>query len=151
MSVKFINGSLLFIQNNIDDIFFVAYLLFLLSFILYYLGFSLPEDKKKEIDHVVVMESFKPDKLSLTDKDLNNYKKIKIKSFCENGDLEKKCKSLKKSGIKGCSSTNCCVWASNKYGSDCVEGNKNGPLLKKDNNLKDYDYYYYLNKRHKIE
>ena len=45
MSQLFINESLLFIYNNIDDILFIAYILLLLSFILHYLGFKAPEKK----------------------------------------------------------------------------------------------------------
>jgi len=75
----------------------------------------------------------------------------KYNKLCETDDLEKMCGNLSKGGKVSCTGVNCCVWATNKNGGSCVEGDELGPMIKEDSNKMKYDEYYYLNKKYKVE
>ena len=71
----------------------------------------------------------------------------KYNKLCETDDLEKMCGNLSKGGKVSCTNVDCCVWATNKNGGSCVEGDELGPMIKEDSNKMKYDEYYYLNKK----
>jgi len=68
-------------------------------------------------------------------------------NICQNAD--KKCPTRKTKG--GCTSHDCCVYAKSKNGSYCVQGDKDGPEEKQDMKGSDFDEYWYLKKKHKID
>ena len=152
MSQLFLQESLLFIYNNLDDILFISYLLFILSFILHYFKYKFPKEIKPILDKVIVIENFENNlesPLTVNSISKKEYNALKKNSFCDSENLENKCKELGKNGKVGCN-IDCCVWASNKNGGSCVQGNKEGPIMKKDAKLVNYDEYYFLNKKYKI-
>jgi len=57
----------------------------------------------------------------------------------------------KQTGKKSCTFNDCCVWATSKNGSVCVQGDKDGPEEDNDSKGSKYDEYWYLKKRHKID
>lgn len=75
----------------------------------------------------------------------------KFDELCESDDLENLCKRLSKGKQKSCNTVNCCVWAENKNGGACVEGDELGPMIKADKDKLKYDEYYYLNKKFKLK
>jgi hypothetical protein len=75
----------------------------------------------------------------------------KFDELCKDDDLEKMCKGLGHGKQKSCNTVQCCVWAENKNGGACVEGDNMGPMIKEDNNKMKYDEYYYLNKKFKLK
>ena len=77
----------------------------------------------------------------------------KFDMLCEDEDLEKVCADLG-SGVgkrSACNVAKCCVWVKNKNTEECVEGDKDGPMVKEDKQKNKYDEYYYLNKKYKMK
>ena len=56
----------------------------------------------------------------------------------------------KKPGKKSCTFNDCCVWATSKNGSSCVQGDKDGPEEDNDAKGSKYDEYWFLKKRYNI-
>lgn len=102
-----------------------------------------PEDKKKEVSEVIVIEKFK-NKIIENAENKKDLKKMKKNMFCDNIGMAKKCGKFKKKAE--CTSVECCVFAKNKKGSNCVPGDAEGPTMKKDKNLVNYDLFYYMTK-----
>jgi hypothetical protein len=67
-------------------------------------------------------------------------------STCE--DAGKNCP--KKPGKKSCTFNDCCVWATSKKGSSCVQGDKEGPEEDNDAKGSKYDEFWFLKKRYNI-
>lgn len=107
------------------------------------MNFKFPSDENYEVDKVVVIEKFES-KLLEKIENKNQYKKIKKNGFCNNIGMDKKCGNF--DNKTACTSIDCCVWAKNKNGSNCVPGDANGPKMQKDKKLMKYDEFYYLNK-----
>jgi hypothetical protein len=147
--VNLINESKIFISNNLERILSVTYIFLFIAFFMYVFKIKFPKEEEKETKRVVIMETMT--------NELNNdplIKKIRSENkfndrskdlFCDSSDIEGKCENLGKTGKKGCTSIDCCVWVTNKNGGKCVEGGKDGPLMKKDEKLINFDEYYYLN------
>jgi hypothetical protein len=107
-------------------------------------NFKFPEDKKMEVDKVIVIEKFES-KLLENIENKNKVKQMKKKSFCNNLNMNKKCGNF--DNKTACTSVECCVWAKNKNNDwKCIPGDANGPEMKKDSKLVNYDEYYYLDK-----
>ncbi len=102
-----------------------------------------PEDRKKEVSEVIVIEKFK-NKIIENAENKKDVKKMKKNMFCNNIGMAKKCGKFKKKAE--CTSVECCVFAKNKKGSNCVPGDAEGPTMKKDKNLVNYDLFYYMTK-----
>ena len=64
---------------------------------------------------------------------------------------KKACNKIGKAGRKACNTLDCCVWAKSKSGKYCVQGDKEGPELDQDAKGNKFEYYYYLNKKYKID
>tara|TARA_B100000674_G_scaffold456851_1_gene431771 strand:- start:343 stop:798 length:456 start_codon:yes stop_codon:yes gene_type:complete len=141
-------------QKLINDIFQKSMIIISLAGLFLYIrtiiiqnSFIFPEDKKMEVDKVIVIEKFESKMLENIE-NKNRVKKMKQKSFCNNLNMKKKCGNF--SNKVACTSVECCVWASNKKSEmKCVPGDANGPKMKKDPNLINYDEYYYLDKEKK--
>ena len=73
------------------------------------------------------------------------------RSICNGKDVEKACNKIGKAGRKACNTLDCCVWAKSKSGKYCVQGDKEGPELDQDAKGNKFEYYYYLNKKYKID
>tara|TARA_B100000925_G_scaffold291821_1_gene281656 strand:+ start:30426 stop:30875 length:450 start_codon:yes stop_codon:yes gene_type:complete len=95
------------------------------------------EDKEKSVDTIEIIYE------GMTNK---------FDSLCDEEDLEKVCSDLGSGHGKrySCNVAKCCVWAKNKNGEECIEGDKSGPMFKTDKSNMKYDEYYYLNKRYKL-
>tara|TARA_A100000164_G_C21433697_1_gene552245 strand:- start:37 stop:456 length:420 start_codon:yes stop_codon:yes gene_type:complete len=113
-------------------------IILLLTFSLYNFSF---DDIEKEEDK----KEKESDTIEFIYEGMNN----KFNLLCESDDLEKVCNKLNNSKTS-CNLVNCCVWATNKNGGNCVEGNNLGPMIKEDKTHMKYDEYYYLNKKSKI-
>jgi len=105
--------------------------------------FTFPEDKDMEVDKVIVIEKFESKMLENIE-NKNQIKKMKKNGFCNNLNMNSKCSKF--DNKTACTSVECCVFAKNKNGSNCVPGDANGPQMKKDKKLVNYDEYYYLDK-----
>jgi hypothetical protein len=106
-------------------------------------GLKFPDEKKKKVSELIVIEKFK-NKIIENAENKKDIKKMKKNMFCNNIGMAKKCGKFKNKNE--CTSVECCVFAKNKKGSNCVPGDANGPTMKKDKNLVNYDSYYYLQK-----
>lgn len=105
-------------------------------------NFKFPDDKKMEVDKVIVIEKFES-KLLENIENKKKVNKMKSKGFCNNINMNKKCNKF--DNKTACTSVECCVWAKNKKGSqNCIPGDASGPQMKKDAKLISYDEYYYL-------
>jgi len=104
--------------------------------------FKFPDEKKMEVDKVIVIEKFES-KILENIENKNKVKKMKKKALCNNINMNKKCGNF--DNKTACTSVECCVWAKNKKGaSSCIPGDIDGPQMKKDAKLINYDEYYYL-------
>tara|TARA_B110000008_G_C16964862_1_gene561560 strand:+ start:2368 stop:2808 length:441 start_codon:yes stop_codon:yes gene_type:complete len=103
-----------------------------------------PEDEKKVVGEEIIIEKFnsKIMKNAENKKDIKNMKK---NMFCNNIGMAKKCGKFKRKSE--CTSVECCVFAKNKNGTNCVPGNAMGPTMRKDKQLVNYDSFYYMKKK----
>lgn len=99
---------------------------------------------------VILLNVFKVD-LSTDDKRNPVFKNVAVyeqfTNVCKNAD--KNCP--KKKGKRSCTYHDCCVYAKSKNGNFCVQGDEDGPEEKQDSKGSDFDEYWYLKKRHKID
>ncbi len=143
-------------QKIIDDIFkngliilTIASLFLLVRGFIIKSGLKFPDEEKKEVGEVIVIEKFK-NKVIENAENKKDIKKMKKNMFCNNIGMAKKCGKFKNKAE--CISVECCVFAKNKKGSNCVPGDAGGPTMKKDKNLVNYDAFYYMkNNKKKIK
>lgn len=151
--MNLIYESKLFISKNLEKILFVTYIFLFIAFFIYIFKIKFNNDADTETKRVVVMETMsndlQNDLLLSKIKNENQFNKLTKDLFCDSKNVEGKCNDLGKNGKKGCISVDCCVWVNNKNGTNCVNGDKDGPLMKKDDKLVNYDEYYYLNEKPK--
>ena len=99
---------------------------------------------------VILLNVFKVD-LSSNEKKNPVFKNVAVyeqfTNVCKNAD--KNCK--KKKGQRSCTYHDCCVFAKSKNGNFCVQGDEDGPEEKQDPKGSDFDEYWYLKKKHKID
>jgi len=128
--------------KNWENIYIVIWFLFMFLVVQVALGYRFVDEKKKKgkKEKIVtkVIESMK------------SSKKV-AKDICNRNDVEKACAKIGKAGQKACNTLDCCVWAKSKGGKFCVEGDKEGPELDQDAKGNKFEYYYYLNKKYKID
>ena len=136
-------SSLKFFGKNWENIYIVIWILCMFLFIQVALKYRFTDDKKidgkKEKVNTVVIENMK-----------SSTKKV-TKNICSGKNVAKACGKIGKAGRKACNTLDCCVWAKSKSGKFCVEGDKDGPELNQDHKGKKFEYYYYLNKKYKID
>jgi hypothetical protein len=134
-----------FIGKHWENIYIVIWFLFMFLVVQVALNYQFVDEKKKEKkgekEKIVtkVIESMK-----------SSNKKV-AKSICNSKDVEKACNKIGKAGQKACNTLDCCVWAKSKSGKFCVQGDKEGPELDQDAKGNKFEYYYYLNKKYKID
>lgn len=132
-----------FIRKHWENIYIVIWFLFMFLVIQVALNYRFVDEKKKKENKekivTKVIESMK-----------SSNKKV-ARSICNGNDVEKACNKIGKAGQKACNTLDCCVWAKSKSGTFCVQGDKEGPELDQDNKGKKFEYYYYLNKKYKID
>ena len=137
-------------QKLIDDIFkngliiiIIASLFLFVRALIIKWNLKFPDEEKKEIGEEIVIEKFK-NKVIENAENKKDVKKMKNNMFCNNIGMAKKCGKF--SNKAECTSVECCVFAKNKKGSNCVPGDAGGPTMKKDKNLVNYDSFYYMKK-----
>ena len=132
-----------FIRKHWENIYLVIWFLFMFLVIQVALNYQFVDEKKKKgkKEKIVtkVIESMK-----------SSNKKV-AKDICNGTNIEKACAKIGKAGRKACNTLDCCVWAKSKSGKFCVQGDKEGPELDQDNKGNKFEYYYYLNKKYKID
>jgi len=133
-----------FIGKHWENIYIVIWFLCMFLFIQVALNYRFIDEKKKkgkkEKVFTTVIESMKSSSKKVT------------KDICSSGNIQKACAKIGKSGQKACNTLDCCVWTKSKMGTFCVEGDKDGADLDQDNKGNKWiEYYYYLNKKYKIE
>ena len=133
-----------FIGKHWENIYIVIWFLCMFLVIQVALNYRFTDDKKKkgekEIVVTKVIESMK-----------SSSKKV-AKDICNSNNVAKACAKIGKAGQKACNTLDCCVWAKSKAGTFCVEGDQGGADLDQDKKGNKWiEYYYYLNKKYKIE
>ena len=133
-----------FIGKNWENIYIVIWFLCMFLFIQVALNYRFIDEKKKDgkKEKVItkVIETMK-----------SSSKKV-AKDICNSSNVPKACAKIGKAGRKACNTLDCCVWAKSKAGSFCVEGDKDGADLDQDKKGNKWiEYYYYLNKKYKID
>jgi hypothetical protein len=136
-------GSLLkFIRKHWENIYIVVWVLCMIILIQAIFDIRITDDKKKTKGEKVtaaVIESMKSSEKKVT------------KNICNGNNIAKACGKIGKSGRKACNTLECCAWAKSKTGNFCVEGNADGPELSQDHKGKNFESFYYLNKKYKID
>jgi len=132
-----------FIGKHWENIYIVIWFLFMFLLIQVALNYRFTDDKKtdgkKEKVITKIIENMK-----------SSSKKVS-KDICNSNNVPKACAKIGKAGQKACNTLDCCVWTKSKAGTFCVEGDKDGADLDQDNKGNKWiEYYYYLNKKYKI-
>ena len=118
-----------FLTKNWENIYVFVWVICITVLLIntFKIDLSVDEDRKPVFKNVAVYEQFS--------------------NVCKNAS--KNCPNRKTK--MGCTAHNCCVYAKSKNGSYCVPGDEDGPEEKQDAKGVDFDEYWYLKKRHKIE
>jgi hypothetical protein len=133
-----------FIGKHWENIYIVIWFLFMFLVIQVALNYKFVDEKKKKgkKEKIItkVIESMK-----------SSNKKV-AKDICNSNNVPKACAKIGKAGQKACNTLDCCVWAKSKAGTFCVEGDQGGADLDQDKKGNKWiEYYYYLNKKYKID
>ena len=133
-----------FIGKHWENIYIVIWFLCMFLVIQVALNYKFVDEKKKKgkKEKIItkVIESMK-----------SSSKKV-AKDICNSNNVPKACAKIGKAGQKACNTLDCCVWAKSKAGTFCVEGDQGGADLDQDKKGNKWiEYYYYLNKKYKID
>ena len=158
--VSFVDQSVIFIKNHLDDILLMS--LGMLIFAVIKTSISMGSEKENiEDDDVVIKKKRVKKEIIIENMDVKEKEKEKehtdivnniTANFCKtlHGNshlIEKKCE---RQTIGACKARTCCVLTKMNGQDDlkCVAGSKLGPTYHTDDDGKDinFDYYYYQNK-----
>lgn len=122
-----------YFQENGTSIYLVTWFLFLLLIIITVYGVQFHKLKYEEEENKKRNE----DRSEVTTVLYEGQKNKKKEGFCNESDIDKKCKKLKQGGAAACVTQDCCVWAQskNKKGQTegyCMKGDDEGPEDNKD-------------------
>ena len=133
-----------FMGKNWENIYVVIWFLFMFLLIQVALNYRVTDDKKKDKKKTKV--------ITRVIETMKSSSKKVAKDICNSSNVPKACAKIGKAGQKACNTLDCCVWAKSKAGKFCVEGDKDGADLDQDKKGNKWiEYYYYLNKKYKID
>ena len=117
-----------YMKENWENIYVIVWAITITIIIINVLGINMAADdgKKAIFKNIAIYEQFS--------------------NVCKNAD--KNCP--KKTGRKSGTSHECCVWATSKNGSKCLQGDKDGPEEDNDSKGSKWDEYWFLKKRYNL-
>jgi hypothetical protein len=117
-----------YIKNNWENIYVFVWAITITIIIINVLGLDMSKgDGKKPIfKNIAIYEQFS--------------------NVCK--DADKNCP--KRTGRKSCTAHECCVWATSKNESKCLQGDKDGPEIDNDKKGSKWDEYWFLKKRYNL-